>query len=731
MTVTSEVLGRDPTRSQVGDTVTGQAGPACVTVTDLSATLTVPVRALVPVLAASVSVTDPLPRPEAGLTAIHDAAVEVAQSQLVGVATLTPIVPAVAPTDTVVGVTEDVQTIPAWLMVIDCPATVTVPVRGLVLVLAAMLTVADPPPLPEVGLTVIHAAPLDVVQPQPVGAVTVTVEAVPPASTDSVVGEAENMQATPACVTVTDRPATRAVPAREALPGLAVTVSVTVPLPLPDAGFTVIHDVPLDAVQPQPSGAVTATLALPASASTDSEVGATENVQALPAWVTVTVWPATVAVPVREPVLVLAATVNVTAPTPLPDAGPTVIHAAPLDAVQPHSDGLVTITDVLPAPAPADSVVGETENVQPMPACVTVTDWPATVAVPVRGLAPVLAAYVSVTDPFPLPDAGLTTIHAVPLDAVQPQPAGAVTATLAVPASAPADSVAGEAENVQSTPACVTVTVWPATVAVPVRALELVFAAIVSVTVPPPLPDAGLTVIHDVPLDADQSQPAGLVTVTEEVPDPAPTDSVAGEAENVQATPACVTVTVCPATVAVPVRALELVLAATVSVTVPPPLPDAGLTVIHDAPLDAVQPHPAGLVTVTEDVPAPAPTDTVVGEAENVQATPACVTVTVCPATVTVPVRALELVFAATVSVTVPPPLPDAGLTVIHDAPLDAVHAHPVPAATVTDALAAPAATDTVAGEMLNVQPPSSMVNWFDTALRPVPLGPTAATRDS
>ena len=43
---------------------------------------------------------------------------------------------------------------------------------------------------------------------------------------------------------------------------LAATASATVPLPLPLAPLvTVIHDVVLDAVQAQPAGLVTATLA--------------------------------------------------------------------------------------------------------------------------------------------------------------------------------------------------------------------------------------------------------------------------------------------------------------------------------------------------------------------------------------------------------------------------------------------------------------------------------------
>jgi len=75
---------------------------------------------------------------------------------------------------------------------------------------------------------------------------------------------------------------------------------------------------------------------------------------------------------------------------------------------------------------------------------VTVTVWPAIIAVPVRAVVPGLASIVTVTDPLPLPEAGPTAIHDAPLDAVQLQPAAAVTVTLAVPAAAGTESVAGE-----------------------------------------------------------------------------------------------------------------------------------------------------------------------------------------------------------------------------------------------------------------------------------------------
>jgi hypothetical protein len=80
-------------------------------------------------------------------------------------------------------------------------------------------------------------------------------------------------------------------------------------------------------------------------------------------------------------------------------------------------------------------------------------------------------------------------------------------------------------------PACATVTVLPATVAVPVRELALGFAAMESATGPLPLPEAGLTAIHDTPLEAVQAQPESVVTARLAVPAPAPIDTSAGDTE--------------------------------------------------------------------------------------------------------------------------------------------------------------------------------------------------------
>ena len=102
------------------------------------------------------------------------------------------------------------------------------------------------------------------------------------------------------------------------------------------------------------------------------------------------------------------------------------------------------------------------------------------VSLSVRELDDVLAntEYVTVPVPVPLlPEVIVIQLALVVADQVQP--AGAVTATLPLEATAARDWVAGEIVQVQAAPAWVTVCVWPATVTVPVRGLVAVFAATV------------------------------------------------------------------------------------------------------------------------------------------------------------------------------------------------------------------------------------------------------------
>lgn len=89
------------------------------------------------------------------------------------------------------------------------------------------------------------------------------------------------------------------------------------------------------------------------------------------------------------------------------------------------------------------------------------------------------------------------------------------------------------------------------------RALLVVFALVVRATLPFPLPLPGDTVIQVAVVDASQLHPVGAVTLTVALPPPAGALTVVGDTVKLQVAPACVTVTGCPATVTVAVRAVE------------------------------------------------------------------------------------------------------------------------------------------------------------------------------
>ncbi len=94
----------------------------------------------------------------------------------------------------------------------------------------------------------------------------------------------------------------------------------------------------------------------------------------------------------------------------------------------------------------------------------------------------------------------------------------------------------------------------------------------------------------------------------------------------------------------------------------------------------------------------------------------AWLTVNETPPIVTVPLRVWGVEFAAALNATVPFPLPLAPLvTVIHEALLVAVHAHPAPAVTVVDPVPPPTATDWLVGESEYEQAPP----WFTVYVIP------------
>ena len=221
---------------------------------------------------------------------------------------------------------------------------------------------------------------------------------------------------------------------------------------------------------------------------------------------------------------VLAVTVNVTAPAPEPVAPAVIaIHGVAVVAVHAQPSAIVT---AIGAPAPAAAgrawLAGAIEAVHvtvPVPACVTVKMCPAMERVPVLA-APVFAATVKGTVPFPVPPAGpLNVIHVTVDAALHAQPAVTVTPTEPGPPAA-ATEMPPDARDAEQAldPAWFTVKTTPAMRTVPERALP-VFAATLKPVAPDPTPFGPLTtVIQGTSLTDVQAQPAPAATSTVRTP---------------------------------------------------------------------------------------------------------------------------------------------------------------------------------------------------------------------
>ena len=159
------------------------------------------------------------------------------------------------------------------------------------------------------------------------------------------------MQAAAACDTVNVCEAIVKVPVRGEAFGLAATLKPADPLPLPLPPLvTVIHDYRWWS---QTTGSRTARSRLsnprPRRRSPRGCSKRIENVHPTPAWVTVTVWPATVSVPTRCVALPFAVALNTTEPLPVPLA-PLVTDSQPvllLTPVQAQPVGDVTVAEPL------------------------------------------------------------------------------------------------------------------------------------------------------------------------------------------------------------------------------------------------------------------------------------------------------------------------------------------------------------------------------------------------
>jgi hypothetical protein len=174
-----------------------------------------------------------------------------------------------------------------------CPPAVMVPVRGVVVELAATLKVTAPLPEPLAPpVMVIQLALLVAFHVHPADVVTVTAPVPPSASTDWDVGEIVYVHGAAACVTVNVCPPAVMVPVRGVVVELAATLKVTVPLPEPLAPPVMVIQLALFvAVHVHPADVVTVNEPVlpPDGAAWDVGVSVYVQVGAVPACVTTTV----------------------------------------------------------------------------------------------------------------------------------------------------------------------------------------------------------------------------------------------------------------------------------------------------------------------------------------------------------------------------------------------------------------------------------------------------------
>ena len=234
---------------------------------------------------------------------------------------------------------------------------------------------------------------------------------------------------------------------------MAVTLKLTAPVPFPFAPDVIVsQEICSVAVHVHPAAAATEKLDVPAPAGSDRLDGVTSNVHASPCWTTSTVCPAIVIVADRPVVPVWFGIEKVTVPFPLPFAPPVIVIQLDCSvAVHVQPAGAVTVNVDVPPAAASVRWSGVTAYVQPCPACVTATDWPAIVRLPFRWDVAVCAPALKVTVPSPLPDAPpVIVIHEVCVVAVHAQVCAAETANVELPPPAGTDRLDGDTLNVQA-----------------------------------------------------------------------------------------------------------------------------------------------------------------------------------------------------------------------------------------------------------------------------------------
>ena len=159
---------------------------------------------------------------------------------------------------------------------------------------------------------------------------------------------------------------------------------------------------------------------------------------------------------------------------------------------------------------------------------------------------------------------------------------------------------------------------------------------------------AAVTAIHEPVVDDVQAHPDCVVTVNVPVAPVPGIETMSGLTENVHDALGSVTTKVLPAIVSVADLAAAVVFAPAVKLTLPAPMRPVPLEMVtHDAPLVAVQAHPAPVVTETMLLPPLTDSAMLVGEIVYEQGAAACVMVKMLLPMVSVPVRETDPGFAA------------------------------------------------------------------------------------
>lgn len=161
------------------------------------------------------------------------------------------------------------------MIVTVCPATVSVPLRGLPAGFASTVNATVPLPVPFVPLViVIQPALLEAVHAHALLVVTDAVDEPPAAGMLCGVGAAVKLHTSPPCVTTNVRPATDTVPVRNPVARLGAMSIATVPLPVPLAPLVIVSQLELlVAVQLQPAVVVTEVEVDPAADPAPNDVG--------------------------------------------------------------------------------------------------------------------------------------------------------------------------------------------------------------------------------------------------------------------------------------------------------------------------------------------------------------------------------------------------------------------------------------------------------------------------